>query len=237
MGGEAEAARVAHRRADPGGVEARVVDLLVDAEDEVVVAPRSARPPRRPAAARPPCQPSSPLRCAASESWSVSSTTSTPARRAALAISAHRAGAVRVGRVQVDDAGQVVHGWVVSEDVSHPDSFGARATLEVGGETYEIFRLDALQAKYDVARLPYSLKVLLENLLRNGRGRGRRGAWRSWVADRRAVAGDRLHARARADAGLHRRARRSSTWPRCATRWTSSAATRRRSTRSCRSSW
>src|SRR5215217_1731248 len=48
----------------------------------------------------------------------------------------------------------------------HPDSFGARDTLEAGGESYEIFRLDALQQKYDVARLPYSLKILLENLLR-----------------------------------------------------------------------
>ena len=46
------------------------------------------------------------------------------------------------------------------------DSFSSRSTLEVGGKSYEIFRLDALQAKYDVARLPYSLKVLLENLLR-----------------------------------------------------------------------
>ncbi len=45
-------------------------------------------------------------------------------------------------------------------------------TLKVGGETYEIFRLDALQEKYDVARLPYSLKVLLENLLRNGSDEG-----------------------------------------------------------------
>jgi aconitate hydratase len=33
---------------------------------------------------------------------------------------------------------------------------------------YEVFRLDALQAEYDVARLPYSLKVLLENALRHG---------------------------------------------------------------------
>src|SRR3954467_4750738 len=48
----------------------------------------------------------------------------------------------------------------------HPDSFGARDTLEAGGDSYEIFRLDALQQKYDVARLPYSLKILLENLLR-----------------------------------------------------------------------
>ncbi len=49
-------------------------------------------------------------------------------------------------------------------------SFGARSTLEVGGERYEIHRLDALQASYDVARLPYSLKVLLENLLRHEDG-------------------------------------------------------------------
>ena len=32
------------------------------------------------------------------------------------------------------------------------DSFGARATLEVGGRSYEIFRLDALQERFDVAR-------------------------------------------------------------------------------------
>src|ERR1700709_462599 len=50
--------------------------------------------------------------------------------------------------------------------MSDPDSFGARATLEVGGQTYEIFRLDALQERFDVARLPYSIKVLLENVLR-----------------------------------------------------------------------
>ena len=46
------------------------------------------------------------------------------------------------------------------------DSFGARATLDVGGAEYEIFRLDALQERFDVARLPYSIKVLLENALR-----------------------------------------------------------------------
>jgi aconitate hydratase A / 2-methylisocitrate dehydratase len=48
----------------------------------------------------------------------------------------------------------------------HPNSFDARATLKVGDRELAIFRLDALQAKYDVARLPFSLKVLLENLLR-----------------------------------------------------------------------
>src|SRR3954451_16293647 len=46
------------------------------------------------------------------------------------------------------------------------NSFGAKATLEVGDRTLDIYRLDALQSKYDVARLPFSLKVLLENLLR-----------------------------------------------------------------------
>src|SRR5215211_7582021 len=46
------------------------------------------------------------------------------------------------------------------------NSFDAKATLEVGDRKLGIFRLDALQSKYDVARLPFSLKVLLENLLR-----------------------------------------------------------------------
>ena len=46
------------------------------------------------------------------------------------------------------------------------DSFGARSSLQVGGREFEIFRLDALQERFDVARLPYSIKVLLENVLR-----------------------------------------------------------------------
>src|SRR5215208_4753455 len=50
------------------------------------------------------------------------------------------------------------------------NSFAARAELDVGGRSFEIFRLDALQQSFDVARLPFSLKVLLENLLRNEDG-------------------------------------------------------------------
>jgi aconitate hydratase len=42
------------------------------------------------------------------------------------------------------------------------------ATLSVGDASYEIFRLDSLQASYDVARLPYTLRILLENVLRHG---------------------------------------------------------------------
>ncbi|HJX46959.1 MAG TPA: aconitate hydratase AcnA [Gaiellaceae bacterium] len=40
--------------------------------------------------------------------------------------------------------------------------------LRVGGTSYSIYRLDALQARWDVARLPYALRILLENVLRNG---------------------------------------------------------------------
>ncbi len=53
-----------------------------------------------------------------------------------------------------------------------PDSFGAKATLDVGGKAYQIWRIrtDALTTGHDVARLPYSIKVLLENLLRHEDG-------------------------------------------------------------------
>src|SRR5580700_4334445 len=48
------------------------------------------------------------------------------------------------------------------------NSFGSRATLEAGGATHEIYRLDAVPGS---ETLPYSLKVLLENLLRNEDGK------------------------------------------------------------------
>ncbi len=57
-----------------------------------------------------------------------------------------------------------------SGTMAHPNSFGARATLDVGGTTREIFRLDALQSTHDVLRLPYTLRVLLENVLRTEDG-------------------------------------------------------------------
>src|SRR5690349_17241368 len=46
------------------------------------------------------------------------------------------------------------------------NSYDARSTLTVGDRSLDIYRLDALQSRFDVARLPFSLKVLLENLLR-----------------------------------------------------------------------
>ncbi len=50
------------------------------------------------------------------------------------------------------------------------DSFGARSTLSVDGKTLEIYRLDAVREGH-ADRLPYSLKILLENLLRHEDGR------------------------------------------------------------------
>src|SRR6188472_3272463 len=55
--------------------------------------------------------------------------------------------------------------------MSSVDSFGAKSTLDVDGKSYEIYRLDAVTGEgLDVASLPYSLKVLLENLLRTEDG-------------------------------------------------------------------
>ncbi|WP_309062326.1 aconitate hydratase [Streptomyces sp.] len=55
----------------------------------------------------------------------------------------------------------------MKETVVSANSFDARSTLQVGDESYEIFRLDKVEGS---ARLPYSLKVLLENLLRTEDG-------------------------------------------------------------------
>jgi aconitate hydratase len=50
---------------------------------------------------------------------------------------------------------------------SSKDSFGARGSLTVGDASYEVFRLNAVEG---AERLPYSLKILLENLLRTEDG-------------------------------------------------------------------
>ena len=51
--------------------------------------------------------------------------------------------------------------------MSSVDSFGSKGTLEVGDATYEIYRLGAVPG---IERLPYSLKILAENLLRTEDG-------------------------------------------------------------------
>ncbi len=51
--------------------------------------------------------------------------------------------------------------------MSNVDSFGSKGTLEVGGKSYEIYRLNSVEGSQ---KLPFSLKVLLENLLRTEDG-------------------------------------------------------------------
>src|ERR1035438_5960818 len=53
------------------------------------------------------------------------------------------------------------------------DSFSCRQTLTVDGDSYDIFSLPAFAKKagVDLSRLPFSIKVMLENLLRNEDGR------------------------------------------------------------------
>ena len=122
--------------------------------------------------------------------------------------------------------------------MSTVDSFSARSTLEVGSRSYEIFRLSAVEG---VERLPYSLKVLLENLLRTEDGANVTADDISALA----AAGTRRpsrtpRSRSRRPAWSCRTSpacRASSTSPRCARRSPRSAATPRRSTRCRRSSW
>ena len=97
------------------------------------------------------------------------------------------------------------------------NSFDARSTLSVGAQSYEFFRLDALAPRHDIARLPFSLKVLLENLLRCEDGESIRAAdvealasWNAAEEPNREIA---FTPAPRPDAGLHRRPRRRR--PRC----------------------
>jgi aconitate hydratase len=50
------------------------------------------------------------------------------------------------------------------------DSFSTASTLEVNGQEYRYFSLEKLMARHDISRLPFSLKILLENLLRHEDG-------------------------------------------------------------------
>ncbi|MDQ3228916.1 MAG: aconitate hydratase AcnA, partial [Pseudomonadota bacterium] len=50
------------------------------------------------------------------------------------------------------------------------DSFATRSSLELGGKSYTYFSLPKLGERFDLAKLPYSMKILLENLLRHEDG-------------------------------------------------------------------
>ena len=53
----------------------------------------------------------------------------------------------------------------------HPNSFNAAARLASGAQTVNYFRLAALGESVNLARLPFSLRILLENLLRHEDGK------------------------------------------------------------------
>ncbi len=89
------------------------------------------------------------------------------------------------------------------------NSFGSRAALGAAGEQYEIYRLDAVDGS---ASLPFSLKVLLENLLRNEDGANitaeQISALAAWDPAARARHRDPVHPGPGDPAGPDRRARR-----------------------------
>ena len=90
------------------------------------------------------------------------------------------------------------------------DSFGARKSLGVRSINYQIYRLDAVKGAVDT--LPYTLKILLENLLRFEDGENITAADITALAELgpegRARPRDFVHAGQGRAAGLHGRARR-----------------------------
>jgi aconitate hydratase len=69
---------------------------------------------------------------------------------------------------------------------AHPNSFKARKTLKVGGKSYTYFSLKAVEKEVgDLSRLPFSLRVLLENLVRHEDGttvkKGDIAAFADWL--------------------------------------------------------
>ena len=192
MGREPESAGVAHGPADACGVEPPVVDLLLDAERQVVVAPGGETssptststfvPALLAAAARL-------ERVVVGEQHHVGTRPAGGAARSRGPCQCRPSGASGGGRRRrgrhrrhaPGGAGEAALPGNVGR-VSHSDSFGARSTLEAGGESYEIFRLDALRRSTTSLACPYSLKVLLENLLRHGQDGGAKEAVAQWSA-------------------------------------------------------
>jgi hypothetical protein len=93
-------------------------------------------------------------------------------------------------------------------------SFQSKSTLKFGGKDYEIYRLDALdKAGVSTTHLPFSLRILLENLLRTEDGRNVKAediralaAWNGWEDEVRK--GNCVYTQPGADAGFYRRSRR-----------------------------
>ncbi len=104
------------------------------------------------------------------------------------------------------------------------DSFKCQKTLKVGGKTYVYYSLPTAEKNglKGISKLPYSMKVLLENLLRNEDDRTVKKAdilaVAKWLKKRALEHEVAFRPRARADAGFHRRAGGGSISPQCAMR-------------------
>ncbi len=91
------------------------------------------------------------------------------------------------------------------------DSFATRDTLEAGGRSYRYFSLARLARHFPIDHLPFSLRVLLENLLRHEDGQTTTAreieALARWSPDRASETEIAFRAGEGPDAGLHRRSR------------------------------
>jgi aconitate hydratase len=123
---------------------------------------------------------------------------------------------------------------------AHPNSFKARKTLKVGSRSYTYFSLKAVEKEVgDLSRLPFSLRVLMENLLRHEDGttvkKADISAFAEWLKNGGRSTKEINFRPARVLMQDFTGVPAWSTSPPCATRWASWAATPRRSTRWCRS--
>ena len=123
------------------------------------------------------------------------------------------------------------------------DSFRCCKTLQVGSKTYAYFSLPTAEKNglKGISRLPFSMKVLLENLLRNEDGRTVTKddikAVAEWLKTEVLRPRDRLPPGARADAGFHRRAGGGRSRRHARRDEDAGRRSRRRSIRWCRSIW
>ena len=128
-------------------------------------------------------------------------------------------------------------------DMTSLDSFRCCKTLQVGSKTYAYYSLPIAEKNglKGISRLPFSMKVLLENLLRNEDGRTVTKddikAVAEWLKTKTLRPRDRLPPGARADAGLHRRAGGGRSRRHARRHEGARRRSRRRSIRWCRSIW
>src|SRR5690606_12028854 len=87
--------------------------------------------------------------------------------RTAIRISRHR---VALAQRRGHGGGRTLATFIQPRSTDMADSFATRARLEVNGKSYAYASLPKLGERFDISKLPYSMKILLENLLRHEDG-------------------------------------------------------------------